>query len=135
MSDCRMGCERWARIEFDAGGGTGRWGMRLLVVSDFLGRLRGLLGLRRDDARSVPLLLARCPSVHTIGMRYRLDVALVDEEGLVLGSWRGLPAGRVVRRRGARHALERPSADEPWPVEGSQVELSELWQVIGERDE
>ena len=67
--------------------------MRALVVTGFLGRLRGLLGTSRDDERAVPLLLVGCPSVHTFGMRYQLDVVLVDEGGLVLGSWRELPAG------------------------------------------
>ena len=93
------GCERWARIEFDAGAGLGCWGMRALVVTGFLGRLRGLLGTSRDDERAVPLLLVGCPSVHTLGMRYQLDVVLVDEGGLVLGSWRELPAGSRGRWR------------------------------------
>ena len=118
------GCERWARIEFDAGAGLGRWGMRALVVTGFLGRLRGLLGTNRDDERAVPL-------VHKFGMRYQLDVVLVEEGGLVLGSWRELPAGRVVRCAGARHALERPSCGEPWPVVGDRVELRDMWHVMG----
>lgn len=125
------GCERWARIEFDAGAGLGRWGMRALVVTGFLGKLRGLLGTSRDDERAVPLLLVGCPSVHTLGMRYQLDVVLVDEGGLVLGSWRELSAGRVVRCAGARHALERPSCGEPWPVVGDRVELRNMWHVMG----
>ena len=127
-------CERWARIEFAVGAGRGRWSVRALVVERFGGKLRGLLGTRPGDARAMPLLLVGCPSVHTFGMRYPLDVALVDGEGLVLGSWRALPPGRIVRRAGARHALERPSGADPWPSEGDLVELMDVWHVMGGQD-
>ena len=81
---------------------------------------------------------ARCARVRgeaknrdLLSLRYQLDVVLVDEDGLVLGSWRELPAGRVVRCAGARHALERPSCGEPWPVVGDRVELRNMWHVMG----
>lgn len=95
------------------------------------GGFAACLGRAVTTSGPSPLLLVGCPSVHTLGMRYQLDVVLVDEGGLVLGSWRELPAGRVVRCAGARHALERPSCGEPWPVVGDRVELRNMWHVMG----
>ena len=83
-------------------------------------RARGQLGTSLDSgARCV--LLTPCASVHTFGMRYAIDVALVGESGEVLGSWRGLRPGRLVRARGACHALERLSMPGPWPCVGQQL--------------
>lgn len=90
------------------------------VLRSWWRRARGLLGTRLGSgARCV--LLTPCMSVHTFGMCYAIDVALVGESGEVLGSWRGLRPGRLVRARGACHALERPSTPEPWPRVGEQL--------------
>lgn len=97
------------------------------VVYGFWQRLRGLLGTRRGDVRSVPLLLVGCPSVHTFGMAYPIDVVLVNGEGSVVRSWREVPAWRVLRCPGASHALERPSSNAAWPREGDRVHLRETW--------
>lgn len=44
-------------------------------------RRKGLLG---TDAVEGALWISRCPSVHMMGMRYPIDVAVVDRDGLVL---------------------------------------------------
>jgi hypothetical protein len=44
-------------------------------------RRRGLLG---TDAVEGALWITRCPSVHMVGMRYPIDVAVLDRRGLVL---------------------------------------------------
>lgn len=44
-------------------------------------RRRGLLGSSRVDGA---LWITRCPSVHMVGMRYPIDVAVVDRDGVVL---------------------------------------------------
>ena len=115
---------RWLEVGFVS---DGTWAVeRFCVVTGFWQRLRGLLGTRREDGRSRPLLLVRCPSVHTVGMAYPIDVALVDKEGVVVRSWRAVPAGRVLRCRGACHALERPSSDAAWPCEDCRVYLRKV---------
>jgi uncharacterized membrane protein (UPF0127 family) len=61
-----------------------RDGQRLcpLVIADsFLTRLRGLLG---RDGIDGALLLEPANSIHTIGMRFDLDVAFLDAERRVL---------------------------------------------------
>lgn len=115
---------RWLEAGFVS---DGVWAVeRFFVATGFWQRLRGLLGTRRGGKRARPLLLVRCPSVHTVGMAYPIDVALVDKEGVVVRSWRAVPTGRVLRCQGACHALERPSSDAAWPCEGDRVHLREV---------
>ncbi|WP_151526324.1 DUF192 domain-containing protein [Serinicoccus kebangsaanensis] len=44
-------------------------------------RRKGLLGTDRLEGA---LWITRCPTVHMVGMRYPIDVAVVDREGTVL---------------------------------------------------
>ena len=83
-----MGCVRLASDE--------RPGVvyELRVLASWWGRLRGLLATTPDAS---PVLLARCASVHTVGMGYNLDVALVGEDG------------------------EGPARDGPWPAVGERL--------------
>jgi len=55
------------------------------------------------------LLIPRCASVHTFGMRFPLDIYFLDEEGRVISVRRRVPPRRVVWQRGARNVLEIPS--------------------------
>jgi uncharacterized protein len=79
------------------------------AADNFWLRLRGLLGrppLRAGDG----LLLTPCSAVHMMGMKYPIDVAFVDREGLVVGLKSDLPpGGKSGWHRGARHALELPA--------------------------
>ena len=91
------------------------------VLSSWLERLRGLLGTG-GDAR--PVLLVRCGSVHTFGMRYSLDVAFVGERGEVLLVCRDLDPGRVCAHRRARCVIERPAREGEWLEEGEHLWVS-----------
>ncbi|MQW76343.1 hypothetical protein GHK92_10685 [Nocardioides sp. dk4132] len=53
----------------------------LAVAETARARRRGLLGTDRVVGA---LWITRCPSVHMVGMRYPIDVAVVDREGRVL---------------------------------------------------
>ena len=53
----------------------------LAVAESYRARQRGLLG---TDAVVGALWITRCPSVHMVGMRYPIDVAVVDRSGRVL---------------------------------------------------
>ncbi len=68
-------------------------------------RLRGLLGRPRlqDDEG---LLLSPCNQIHTLGMRYALDVVFLDKAGTVLKCVENLRPFRVAGALRARHALE-----------------------------
>ena len=67
-------------------------------------RVRGLLG--RDGIEG-SLLLPRCRSVHTIGMRFPIDIAFLDRDGRVMGMVMPMRPWRVGRARlKARQVLE-----------------------------
>lgn len=71
-------------------------------------RLLGLALL--DRGRAGPgLLIPRCRSVHTFGMRFRLDIHFLDAGGDSVSIHRGVPPNRIVWDRRAAAALELPS--------------------------
>jgi len=78
------------------------------VASSRLARLLGLAHLDREAAGE-GLLIPRCASVHTFGMRFALDLFFLDERGAILGVRRQIPARRVISWRGADAVLEIPA--------------------------
>lgn len=86
--------------------------MLAIVPADALrSRLRGL-ALRREPV-PFALLIPRCRSVHTFGMRFALDLLWLDGDGLVIRIDRAVPPRRVVSCRGARAVVEVPSPGRP----------------------
>jgi len=83
-------------------------GITVPVAADPVARLLGLAGLSRERAGE-GLLLPRCRSIHTAGMRFALDVLFLDEEGELLRVEREIGPMRIVSERGARAVLEIPS--------------------------
>jgi uncharacterized membrane protein (UPF0127 family) len=81
------------------------------VAKDFRTRLRGLAFRARGDA-GPGLLIPRCASVHTFGMRFSLDVFFLDADGAVISIKRRVPPRRVLWQRGACAVLEIPSVPE-----------------------
>jgi len=78
------------------------------VATSRVSRLVGLAMLSRDRAGG-GLLIPRCRSVHTFGMRFRLDVLFLDEARRVIEIRRDLRPGRIVRCAEASAVLEVPS--------------------------
>jgi uncharacterized membrane protein (UPF0127 family) len=79
---------------------------------DPLARLLGLAWLRTVPANS-GLLLPRTRSIHTVGMRFALDLIWLDGENRVVRIDRDVPPWRVRSCRGARAVVELPSAVDP----------------------
>lgn len=78
------------------------------VADSFRTRLRGLAW--RDRAQAGPgLLIPRCSSVHTFGMRFELDIYFLNRDRRVLAVRRRVPPRRVLWHRGAAAILEIPS--------------------------
>ena len=99
--------------------------MSSLRVADLLGvRTRGLVG--RDGLEGA-ILLRPARSVHTLGMRFPIDVAHLDDDLTVLRTTRmdGLRVGRPVRR--ARAVLEAEAGSfERWGLAvGDVLEVRE----------
>lgn len=80
------------------------------VATGFRQRLLGLSRRERADA-GPGLLIPRCASVHTFGMRFKLDLFFLDGSGEVIAVHRDVPPRRVVWQRGSRAVLEIPAEE------------------------
>ena len=91
------------------------------VASDRRTRRRGLL---RRDGLDGALVLTRCRWVHTIGMRFAVDVAYVDREGHVI---------KAVRM--ARHRIGLPVSKAAWVIEAEAAAFERWGLSIGDEIE
>jgi len=87
----------------------------LPVAASRFARLLGLALLDRDRA-GPGLLIPRCHSVHTFGMRFALDVAFLDAGGRVLAVRPAVPPRRVIWHRGAAQVAEIPAGKPNLPI-------------------
>jgi hypothetical protein len=71
-------------------------------------RRRGLLG-RDGMAAGSALVITRCNAVHTFGMRFRIDVAFVDRQGLVRKVVEDLAPWRIALSPLATTVIEFPA--------------------------
>ena len=73
-------------------------------------RMRGLLG-RPALGPAEGLLIAPCNSIHTVGMRYAIDVVFLDAEVRIVAVRHGLAPLRLAAARGARSVVELASGE------------------------
>jgi uncharacterized membrane protein (UPF0127 family) len=83
-------------------------GIRVPVAETTRARLLGLALLDRGEA-GPGLLIPRCRSVHTFGMRFDLDLVFLDATGRPIESRRRVPPRRLRGCRAADAVLELPS--------------------------
>jgi hypothetical protein len=84
-------------------------GTYTLLAGDVRSRLLGLAFLD-PPPQGIRLLIPRCRSVHTFGMRFALDVTFLGHDDQPLRVVRGVPPGRVLWCSQATAVLEQPSA-------------------------
>jgi uncharacterized membrane protein (UPF0127 family) len=85
-------------------------GLTLLVAGDRRARRRGLARLDALPA-GYGLLLERCRSVHTIGMRFALDLLWLDDAGTVVRHDRAVAPRRLRTCRHAHSVVEVSAGD------------------------
>ncbi|MFN8161502.1 MAG: DUF192 domain-containing protein [Solirubrobacterales bacterium] len=85
-------------------------GLRVPVADRPVARLLGLAFLERGRA-GPGLLIPRCRSVHTVGMRFALDVHFLDADLAPVRSRLGVRPGRLLACRNARAVLELPAPE------------------------
>jgi len=92
------------------------------VADGLAQRSKGLLGRSGYEGAMV---LPRTRSVHTMGMRFPIDVAFCDKELVVVGVTRLRPWRVSVPRRGGRSVVEAEAgAFERWGLKvGDKLEL------------
>lgn len=81
-------------------------------------RLRGLLG---SCPKTAPILIYPCRSIHTIGMRYDLDVAFLNREKQVIRVCRKVAPGEFRSAHSARAVVERPAREGAWLEVGDEI--------------
>jgi uncharacterized protein len=57
------------------------------------------------------LLIPRCRSVHTFGMRFPIDVVFLDRHGWPIRINRNVPPGRLITCRRAAAVIETKAGD------------------------
>jgi uncharacterized membrane protein (UPF0127 family) len=85
-------------------------GREVRMASTAQARLLGLARLRPTQVGE-GLLIPRCASVHTFGMRFPLDLVFLDADGRPRSVRRGVPPRRIAWDRRASAVLELPC---PW---------------------
>jgi uncharacterized membrane protein (UPF0127 family) len=83
-------------------------GREVRLACGLRARLLGLAALDRKEA-GTGLLIPRCSSVHTFGMRFALDLFFLDREGAVVGTRLGVAPNRFAFCAGASAVLELPA--------------------------
>jgi uncharacterized membrane protein (UPF0127 family) len=84
-------------------------GIDVAVARGLRARLLGLALLDRRRA-GTGLLIPRCRSVHTFGMRFALDLYFLEASGAPTSIHRRVPPSRLVSDRRAVAVLEVPTA-------------------------
>ncbi|MEX1193700.1 MAG: DUF192 domain-containing protein [Dehalococcoidia bacterium] len=106
---------------------------RVRVADNIWSRFWGLMG-RRNMPANEGLLIAPCYSVHTMFMRFRIDVIFLDKDDRVLKIAPALKPFRAAVDRGARSVLQMNAgaADEVQLSVGAQVLFTETSQAPGQ---
>ena len=84
-------------------------GGRIRMAASLGARLRGFL-FRARPVMGEGLFLAPCKGVHMFGMRFPLDVLIIDQQGRVVAAHPALPPGkRTPVYRSGYYAIELPA--------------------------
>ena len=86
----------------------GRLVAKARVASSIWSRFWGLMG-RRPLPPGEALIIDPCNSVHTLFMRFPIDVAFVDKNGRIVKVAEGLKPFRAAVGKGSRWVIEMPS--------------------------
>ncbi|MDR9433299.1 MAG: DUF192 domain-containing protein [Spiribacter sp.] len=89
------------------------------IATTPLAKLRGLLGTKAPPSQDVGLLLDSRSSIHTLGMRYSIDIAFLDPSLRVLRIHTYLPPNRMrFAPSYSRYCLETAAGVLPAELEG-----------------
>lgn len=99
---------------------------RCRIADRFFSRLHGLMG-KKNLARGEALLIYPCNMVHSLGMRFTIDVVFLDAKFTVVHLLLGLKPNRIGPLvKGARCALELPAGTIPGNLQIGDVLICKL---------
>ena len=79
-----------------------------LVADTFFTRLKGLLGTKSLD-KGRGLMIVPCSSIHTIGMKYAIDVLFIDQYDRIVKIEKGMSASKFSFCHKSRYVVELPA--------------------------
>lgn len=91
----------------------------LAILTGMFERMRGLKNPKLRPETTV--VLVPCCDVHTVGMSEAIDVAFVDETGVIVGVHRSVSPGRRLRCVRAKLTIERMARLGKWYEVGDSV--------------
>lgn len=124
MPESRWGC----LVESGCMMREGRvWVRGTVRAATWRARLRGLLG-RRSLGADAAMLIERCGAVHTVGMRFALDLVFFDRAWRVTRVVRNVPPGRWMVGGGWRAARVLESEAGCVDVAGVRIGETLVWR-------
>jgi uncharacterized membrane protein (UPF0127 family) len=103
--------------------------LRVRIADSFVSRALGLLvGAPLGQAEA--LLIAPCSSIHTIGMRYPIDVVFVDRNARIVRLFPAVRAGRIRLAQRARAVIELRAGEAVRHGLAPGVRLAELATAV-----
>ena len=92
-------------------------------------RMRGLLG-RAGLGDAAAMVIRRCRAVHTVGMKFAIDLVFIDTTGCIVRIERNVPPGRLCVWGGwrAAHVIE----SEAGRLDLDRLNVGDTLELIGE---
>ena len=101
----------------------------VVEAKSFLTRLVGLLGTKRPFAEKV-LYIKHCSGIHTVGMKYPIDVVFLDKNSKVSRLYEFLRPNRLTRIRMKDHGvLEFP----PGTIKNFRISKGDMLRIITDK--
>jgi uncharacterized membrane protein (UPF0127 family) len=99
------------------------------IARSFFSRFMGLMG-RKSLPADEAILFPKCNSVHTMFMRFPIDVVLVDAQGRVVGVDVAMKPWRMMMpRKNTKHIIELPAnrSEELGIRAGVLLDINGVW--------
>jgi len=98
------------------------------VADKYFARLKGLLG-RTTLESGQGLVIRPCNSIHTVGMKFPIDVAFIDKNDKIVFIMEEIPEGKfspIVK--GAKYVVETRAGE----IKDKSLEIGDIIQLISE---
>lgn len=99
------------------------------IAKGFLQRLRGLIG-RKKLEEGEALWIKPCNSIHTIGMRFAIDVIFLDKDNNIIAIKKNLKPNRLTRiYLRASSVLELPAGT----IDTTDTKIGDSVKIVGQK--
>ena len=95
------------------------------LADTFFSRLKGLLCTKKLD-QGKGLIIRPCNSIHTVGMKYAIDVVFLDSQDKIIKIINYMPAGMFSLCIGSSYVVELPAGtiEATGTVVGDKISLT-----------